>query len=323
MPIAARQRAWWRVRVWDGDDVPSAWSEIAFWERGIDRLVEWKANWIALPELAPDLELAEARELDALLPVTHFRRAFSAAKDVKRARLYATARGVYEARLNGVKVGDHQLAPGWTDYDKRVQVQTFDVTESIRQGDNVLGAMVGTGWYAGYVGFEPGARHYGTTPQWLAQLHIEYADGTSEIVATDSSWRSAVGPLRYSDFLMGEYYDATSEMPGWDTAGFDDSGWNTVGVQNKNATPLVSEPAEPVRAQEEIVPIARTEPTPGVYIFDLGQNIAGWARLKVQGRAGTAIRLRFAEILNFDGSLYITNLRSARATDTFVLRGGG
>lgn len=322
-PIASRQRAWWQVRVWDGGDIPSAWSEIAFWERGIGKLTEWKANWIAMPGLTPDPDLAETRELDALLPVPLFRRSFPVSQKVVRARLYASARGVYEARLNGAKVGDHQLAPGWTDYDKRVQVQAFDVTDAIQQGENVLGAMVGTGWYAGYVGFEPGARHYGTTPQWLAQLHIDYADGTSDVVATDDIWRSNVGPLRYSDFLMGEYYDATRELPGWDVAGFDDSAWCDMSVQNKNATPLVGEPAEPVRAQDEIVPIARAEPEPGVFIFDLGQNIAGWVKLKASGAAGTMIKLRFAEILNPDGSLYITNLRSARATDTFVLGGNG
>lgn len=322
-PIASRQRAWWQVRVWDGNDVPSAWSEIAFWERGIDRLTDWKANWIALPGLVPDPDLAETRELDALLPVPLFRRSFTVSQTVRRARLYASARGVYEARLNGAKVGDHQLAPGWTDYDKRVQIQAFDITGSIQHGENVIGALVGTGWYAGYVGFEPGARHYGTTPQWLAQLHIDYADGTSEVIVTDKTWRSATGPIRYSDFLMGEYYDATRELPGWDAAGFDDSAWCGVSVQNKNATPLVSEPAEPVRAQDEFVPIARTEPEPGVYIFDLGQNIAGWVRLSVSGPVGTVVTLRFAEILNPDGTLYRTNLRSARATDTFVLRGDG
>jgi alpha-L-rhamnosidase len=321
--LVARQAAWWMVRVWDGDDTVTAWSEAANWERGLAKFTDWKANWIAMPHLSVDDEIAEARELDALLPVPHFRRTFTVAGTVARARLYATARGVYEARLNGEKVGDHQLAPGWTDYSKRVQVQTHDVTNAIRQGENVLGALVGTGWYSGYVGFEPGARHYGTTPQLLAQLHIDYADGTSEIVATDGTWRAVTGPIRYSDFLMGEYYDATRDLPGWDAPGFDARAWGGVGVQNKNATPLICEPSEPVRAQDEIVPVGVTEPKPGVFIFDLGQNIAGWVRLTAEGPAGTVITLRFAEILNPDGTLYRTNLRSARATDTWVLRGEG
>ena len=322
-PLAARQTAWWKVRVWDGDDLPSGWSDVSLWERGITRLPDWRANWIAMPNLAADPDLPETKELDDLLPAPYFRHAFTVDRPVKRARLYATARGVYEARLNGMKVGDHQLAPGWTDYAKRIQVQTFDVTEMVQQGENVLGAMVGTGWFAGYVGFEPGARHYGTTPQFFAQLHVDYEDGTSAIVATNGEWRSAAGPIRYSDFLMGEFYDATRELPGWDTTGFDDSIWSGVQVQNKNATPFVSEPAEPVRAQDELTPIKRTETEHGTYIYDLGQNIAGWVRLKATGPAGTRITLRFAEILNPDGSLYVTNLRSARATDTYVLRGEG
>lgn len=322
-PLAARQTAWWKVRVWDGDDLPSGWSDVSLWERGIMRLPDWRANWIAMPDLAPDPDLPETQELDALLPAPYFRRVFTIDRPVKQARLYATARGVYEARLNGTKAGDHQLAPGWTDYTKRIQVQTFDVTDMVQQGENVLGAMVGTGWFAGYVGFEPGARHYGTTPQFFAQLHLDYEDGTAGIVATSKDWRSATGPIRYSDFLMGEFYDATRELPGWDVAGFDDSAWTGVQVQNKNATPFVSEPAEPVRAQDELTPVKRTETEQGTYIYDLGQNIAGWVRLKATGPAGTRITLRFAEILNPDGSLYVTNLRSARATDTYVLRGEG
>jgi alpha-L-rhamnosidase len=323
--LASRQTAWWIVRVWDGDDARSDWSEVASWERGLDKLTDWKANWITMPRLVVDEAIAETQDLqlDALLPVPHFRRSFSVTGKLARARLYATARGVYEARLNGTKVGDHQLAPGWTDYTRRIQVQTYDVTEAIREGENVLGALVGTGWYAGYVGFEPGARHYGTTPQWLAQLHLDYADGTSEVIATDKNWRSTTGPIRYSDMLMGEYYDAPRELPGWDAPGFDGTAWSGVGVQSKNATPLICEPAEPVRAQDRIVPIGVTEPEPGVYIFDLGQNIAGWARLAAEGPAGTIITLRFAEILNPDGTLYRTNLRRARATDTWVLRGEG
>ncbi|HEU0163890.1 MAG TPA: family 78 glycoside hydrolase catalytic domain, partial [Thermomicrobiales bacterium] len=330
--IRARQRAWWKVRVWDGDGVVSDWSDVTFWERGLSGFSRlsgetpadtWTADWIADPDLRPDPDLPEAVELDALLPAPLFRTSFTVTKEIVRARLYATARGVYEARLNGAKVGDHQLAPGWTDYARRIQYQTFDVTDALRPGENVLGAMVGTGWFAGRVAFAPGARHYGSTPQFLAQLHLDYADGTTEVVATDRSWTTRPGPIRYSDFLMGEYYDAGQERPGWDAPGYDGDGWRPVQLQSKNATPFVSEPAEPVRTQDEFAPAGRTEIEPGVFVFDLGQNIAGWVRLKAAGPAGTTIRLRFAEILNPDGTLYVTNLRSARATDTFVLAGNG
>ena len=321
-PVEPRARVWWKVRVWDGEGVGSAWSDPAFWERGLGSLTDWQGNWISMPAIAPDTSILEAAELDALLPVSQFRRSFTVEGEVVAARLRVTARGVYEARLNGAKVGDQVLAPGWTDYDKRIQVQTFDVTEAIVPGENVLGALVGTGWYAGYVGFEPGARHYGTAPHLLAQLEIVLADGSRQMIATNREWRVSTGPLRYSDFLMGEYHDARLDTPGWDAPGFDDAAWQRPQVQNRNAVPLVGDCSEPVRALDELVPVARTQPQPGTWVFDLGQNIAGWARLKASGPAGTTIRLRFAEILNPDGTLYVTNLRSARATDTFVLGGG-
>ncbi|MGC4107666.1 MAG: glycoside hydrolase family 78 protein [Thermomicrobiales bacterium] len=321
--ILSRQRAWWAVRVWDGEGVASAWSQPAFWERGFGALTDWHGNWISLPTIAPDTSIPEAAELDALLPVSYLRQTFDVTSEVTRARLTVTARGVYEARLNGAKVGDQVLAPGWTDYDARIQVQTFDVTEAIRAGENAIGAMVAAGWFAGYVGFEPGARHYGTTPQLLAQLEIDLADGTRQTIATNADWRVSTGPLRYSDFLMGEYHDARLDASGWDAPGFDDAGWAKPQVQNRSAVPLVGDTSEPVRALDEITPIARTQPEPGTWIFDLGQNIAGWVRLTASGPAGTTIRMRFAEILNPDGTLYVTNLRSARATDTFILRGEG
>ncbi|MBA3379515.1 MAG: family 78 glycoside hydrolase catalytic domain, partial [Chloroflexia bacterium] len=322
-PLEARQPVWWKVRYWNGDGVSSAWSQTATWELGLLKLVAWQGAWIEQPGLAPDTSIPEAAELDALLPASLFRRTFTVDREVTRARLYATARGVYEPRLNGARVGDQVLAPGWTDYNRRIQVQTFDLTEAIQLGENVLGAEVGTGWYAGYVGWKHSCRHYGATPQLLMQLHLDYADGTSEVIASDADWNASTGAVRYSDFIMGEYRDARLEQPGWDAAGFSAKGWTPVRVSNINAVPLVADCSPPVRALEEIEPVSITEVQPGVHIVDLGQNIAGWARLRAAGDAGTRITLRFAEILNPDGSLYITNLRSARATDTYILRGGG
>ena len=320
--MGSRQRAWWKVRVWDGAGTPSSWSAIAFWELGLLKLIDWQGRWISLPGISPDSAIPEAAELDALLPATLVRRAFEVDREVIKARLFATSRGVYEPRLNGARVGDQTLAPGWTDYNSRIQYQAFDVTDLIAMGQNVLGAEVGTGWYAGYVGWQRLCRHYGSVPQSLMQLHIAYADGTSEVIATDSSWKASTGPIRYSDFIMGEYYDARFETD-WNSPGFDDSAWLPVQTSAVSAVPLVADCSPPVRALDEIAPIAITEPEAGTYIFDLGQNIAGWARLRVNGPAGTKISLRFAEILNPDGSLYITNLRSARATDTYILNGEG
>ncbi len=322
-PLAERQRVWWKVRSWNAEGRQSAWSQPASWELGLLEHIAWQGAWIEQPALAPDPSIPEAIELDALLPASLFRRSFHVDREVSRARLYATARGVYEPRLNGNRVGDQVLAPGWTDYNRRIQVQTYDVTDSLQRGENVIGAELGTGWYAGYVGWKHSCRHYGGVPQILMQLHLDYADGTTEVIATDTAWTTSTGAIRYSDFIMGEYRDARLDETGWDAPGFEASGWAKVRTSNINAVPLVSDCSPPVRALEEIAPVSITETKPGIYIVDLGQNIAGWARLRATGDAGTRITMRFAEILNPDGSLYVTNLRSARATDTFILRGGG
>jgi alpha-L-rhamnosidase len=320
--LISGQRAWWKVQVWDGNGTASDWTRVSFWEAGLLKPMEWRAKWVSVRGLEPDTEILEAAELDALLPVSLIRTTFEAKGTVARARLYSTARGVYVPHLNGNEVGDQVLAPGWTDYNARIQYQTHDVTGAITEGENVIGAELGTGWFAGYVGWQSLSRHYGPTPQLLMQLHLEYEDGSSEVIGTSGDWKGSTGAIRYSDFLMGEYRDARLERD-WSSAGFDDTGWEPVQWSAVSAVPLVADCSPPVRALEEIPSIERTEPEPGTFIFDLGQNIAGWARLKVKGEAGTQVQLRFAEILNPDGTLYVTNLRSARATDTFILAGTG
>lgn len=320
--LQSRQQVWWKVRIWDELGTASEWSEAATWEMGLLKQVEWQGRWMSLPGISPDLAIEESRELDALLPVTLLRRQFTISRPLLRATLYATARGVYVPHLNGGRIGDHVLSPGWTDYQSRIQYQTFDVTAAILPGENVIGAEVGTGWFAGYVGWHHLSRHFGTVPQFLMQLHLDYADGSSDVIASDGDWVVSTGPTRYADLIMGEWHDARLASD-WDTAGFDTSDWTQVQLSAVGAVPLVADSSEPVRAMEEIVPLTITEPESGRYIFDLGQNIAGWARLRVEGASGTRITLRFAEILNPDGTLYITNLRSARATDTYILSGNG
>lgn len=321
-PLRSRQQVWWRVRIWDDQGTASNWSEAAHWEMGLLRQTDWRGRWISLPGLQPDPSISETEELDALLPVTLLRRSFALQKSVTRATLYATARGVYVPYLNGARVGTQVLAPGWTDYNSRIQYQTYDVTGLITAGENVLGVELGTGWFAGYVGWQQLCRHYGTTPQALMQLHLDYADGTSEVVATGRDWQGATGPIRYSDFIMGEWYDARLATD-WARPGFDAAGWEPVQDSAVSAVPLVADCSEPVRAMEAITPVAITETGPGSFIVDLGQNIAGWVQLRAEGPSGTRITLRHAEILNPDGSLYTTNLRSARATDTIILAGNG
>ncbi|MBV1939014.1 glycoside hydrolase family 78 protein [Streptomyces sp. BV286] len=244
-------------------------------------------------------------------------------KKVARARLYATALGLYEAHLNGRRVGRDQFAPGWTDYRERVQYQTYDVTTLLRPGANAIGAYVAPGWYAGNVGMF-GPHQYGEHPALLAQLEVDYADGTSERVTSGTHWRAAPGPIVSADLLSGETYDARKETSGWTSPGFDDRAWPGVRAAGDAAPPLiVAQPDGPVRVAEEL-PVKRvTEPEPGVFVFDLGQNMVGSVRLRVSGDAGTTVRLRHAEVLNPDGTLYTANLRTAAATDTYVLKGSG
>jgi alpha-L-rhamnosidase len=251
------------------------------------------------------------------------RRGFRVDGEIARARVYATALGVYQLSLNGHRVGDHELAPGWTNYDKRVQYQTYDVTRQLRQGDNAVGAMLGDGWYSGTIAWL-GTDNYGSRPHLSAQLLIDYTDGRTETVHTDDSWRATPGPFRQSDLIHGETYDARRLPTGWDRPGFDDSGWSPATVDDTGATGrIVAQVDPPVRVVQEMPARALTQPTPGTWIFDLGQNMVGKVRLKVAGPVGATVRIRHAEVLNPDGSAYTANLRSARATDHYTLRGGG
>ena len=256
-------------------------------------------------------------------PSPLLRKAFTVGKPVASARLFTTALGLQETRLNGAKVGDDVLAPGWTDYGKRLQYKEYDVTGRIVQGTNALGAWLGNGWYAGTIAWY-GAGSYGPKPWYSAQLRLTFTDGTTQVVGTDSSWKYTAGPITADDMQMGERYDARKLPGGWDGAGFDDSAWGAVGVRTDAAPKLVSQVDEGVRVQQDRTPIAVTQPKPGVWIFDLGQNATGWNRLRVAGPAGTVVTMRHGEILNADGTLYTTNLRiDGLGTDTYTLSGNG
>jgi alpha-L-rhamnosidase len=320
----------WKVRVWDGTDDPSPYSRPAVFETGLLEKSDWKGAWISAGKgPAGDMEPPSGDEYDelghSLAPSPYLRKEFPLEKPVRRARMYATARGVYEQYINGNRVGNDVLAPGWTDYNRRVQYQTYDITPLLVEGSNALGAVLGDGWFAGFVGFDPKHRGalYGPRPQFLAQLNVEYEDGTTESLATDGSWRCSKGPILYSDLLMGESYDARREMPGWAEPGFDESGWYGVEAEEIGDTNLVAQPDEGIRVTEELEAKTVTEPESNRYVFDLGRNMVGWVRLKVEGEAGRKVTLRHAEALNSDGTIYTENLRSARATDSYVLGGDG
>ena len=404
-PLASGQRCFWRVQIWDENNSALPVSAPAFWQMGLLRQSDWKAAWIS----AQTPRDSKVDGLD-LPPAPFLRKNFTVTKPVSRATMWVTARGLYEMRLNGAKVGDRMMAPGWTDYDKRIQYQAYDVTSQLKRGVNAVGAILGDGWFSGYVGFGKQRDHYGRDVALKMQMQVSYADGTSQTIVSDPSWQSASGPLVYSDMLQGEFYDARLEQTGWDTANFKgnwksaviapavfntkivdvtdklraqmengalsikvsndiagDPAYNTVktlrveytldgvaktqtiaedqtlnlpsegqtgvlqivkatyGVNREPgaAAFLVGSSAPAVRVTQELVPRKITQPTPGTYLFDMGQNMVGVARLKVRGAAGTKVQLRFAEMLNPDGSAYTANLRSARATDTYVCKGGG
>jgi alpha-L-rhamnosidase len=321
LPLPDASEFAWAVQVWDEAGVASDWSASARFRTGP---AEWTAQWIArdhrydpgMPVPGTEEELDESDLMTRrLLPSPYFRRAFDLAAEVRRATLYVTAHGVLEVSVNGARVGDAVLAPGWTDYRERVEYAAHDVTALLRAGENELSAIVGDGWYAGFVGFDArrAGNHYGVEPELLCELHIERADGAREIVASDKDWTWTDGPIVYSDLLAGERYDARREL----------GPWHPVAIQPRDGAQLVPERGQPIRVTENVQPVATTKRAPGVHIVDLGQNMVGWVRLHVHGERGTQVGLRFAEMLEPDGSLHLANLRTARQQDFYVLSGEG
>ena len=323
-PLESGTRVFWKVRAWDKNGKASDWSETATWRMGLLKPGDWKAKWIGSGKPGPAM----------------LRKTFQLPTPVKHATVTASALGLYELRLNGKRVGDHVLAPEWTDYKKRVQYQAYDVTELLHPGENAFGAMLGDGWYAGRIGIShivgpdgPLRGFYGDTSPWfLMQLEVELTDGTRQMVVSDKTWRVMTeGPIRSSCILDGEVYDARNEMPGWDRPAFDDSDWKDVEIKPHVSAKLVAQANEPIRIVEELRPISVTETKPNVFVFDLGQNMTGWCRLKTRGLPGTTVTLRHAEVLDADGNIYTDNLRvpkgdgpgGARQVDTFILRGEG
>ena len=255
-------------------------------------------------------------------PVALYRREFTADKKIEAARIYSTALGTYQLFLNGKRVGDDVLAPGWTDYRKRLPYQVYDVTSQIRTGNNAIGAILADGWYAGALSWTKTRFNFGPPPvRLMAQLEIAYADGSHDLVGTDGSWKSSPSAILSSDLYDGETYDATREQPGWDQPGFSDKTWAGVAIGETPKTAITAQDFQPIREHEILKSKSVSNPAAGAYVFDLGQNMVGWARLHISGPKGTKIRLRFGEVLRPDGELYTENLREAFATENYVLSG--
>jgi alpha-L-rhamnosidase len=257
-------------------------------------------------------------------PVQALRRNFTVTKPVRSARLYATALGSYRFWIDGHPVGDQILAPGWTDYRERVPYQTYDVTAAIKPGSNGIGAWLAPGWYTTPLEWTQEPYNYGNTPPALrSQLRIEYADGSIDWINSDDQWKASASPIEKAEIYDGETYDARREQPGWSTPQFKATFWHPVQIVEPNEPAIVAQDYQPIRIETTLHAKSLKEPKPGVYVFDFGQNMAGFAHLRLQAKSGATVRLRFAEVLNSDGTIYTDNLRTALATDHFTAAGRG
>lgn len=318
IPLQSRQRCYWKVRVWDETDTASAWSAASVWSMGLLAPSDWSARWISHRDTVP---LPVDRTRLHLPPAQYYRHELLIEKPVRRATLYASALGLYEFHCNGERVGDALLQPGWSDYALRAYYRTHDVTGLLRRGKNAIGAIVADGWYSGYVGYgllvgygphRTGRNFYGKTPALLAQLEIEYADGSRAVVGTGADWlTSSAGPIREADIIMGETYDARAEWASWNLPGFDAHTWERAiraedngpcktSFSDNTGTRLVDLGfRQPLRLQAYSAPVIRvtqelpvlrwSEPKPGIYIADFGRNFAGVVRLRVRGKAGLSL----------------------------------
>jgi alpha-L-rhamnosidase len=299
----------------------SAIHPVAGWEKtGFDD-AGWKAAVIWRPARSDSRPLGNPWIPDSVKVLRH---SFEVNGPVKSARLYATSLGAYEMFLNGKRVGDDVLSPGWTDYRELVKYQTYDVTAQLMAGKNALGALLAPGWYSAPLQWFQQPNNYGNTPPALrAQLRIEHADGSVEWVVADPSWQANTSYILHSEIYDGESQDARLKQPGWDTAAFNAANWKSARMIEPQPISIEAEDYPPIRAERTMEAKPVTEPRSGVWVYDFGQNLAGVERLRVAGPAGTDVRLRFAEILNDDGTIYTDNLRTAKATDHFTLSGKG
>jgi len=280
---------YWKVRFWDKDDFPSPFSQTAYFDTGLFHQEEWKGEWISGDNL--------------------LRKEFSVQKNIIRARAFVCGLGYYELRINGEKVGNNVLDPGYTTCDQKVLYTTYDITHHLIQGQNAVGVIIGKGW--------------SEIRLLRLQITIDLEGGDHLAIFTDSTWKKAQGPIVSDSIYDGEVYDARNEIPGWDKPGFDDKGWEsaTTGIDPKGK--LSAQMVQPIKVTDTLLPREITQPEQGVYVFDFGQNFSGWVELSVSGPRGTKVQMRYAELLYENGSINQENLRSAKAQDVYILKGAG
>lgn len=337
--LNSKQKCYWKVKIWNTESNYTTWSAAAKWSMGLLEDSDWSAEWIGdSPDLAQKGYrdyLADYRSKNAvpknILPVPPsspmLRKRFNLTKEISDAMLYVSALGYYEIGLNGNKVGNHVLSPEWTDYNKRVQYQTYDVTQNLENGANVLFAILGDGWYLGMLG--PTKWHtdyprrgvYGNDRRLIAQLVINYMDGTKEVIDTDESWKiNSDGYIISADNFLGQKIDARKIPAGWRNIEFDDVSWTNAFVDKGFQKNLEAQKNEPIRVYKEFKPVEIME-IGGDFIVDFGQNLTGWTTLKIQGKRGISLKIRHGEMLNEDGTLYTANLAAAIQEDAYILSG--
>jgi alpha-L-rhamnosidase len=311
--LVPMQTYYWQVRIWDQNGAATDWSGRGRFETGLMD-AKWRASWIEQPD-------TQAR----MAPATMFRRAFQLQKKVASARAYVTAHGVYELYVNGQRIGDAHLTPGWTNYQDYLQYQVYDIMPQIKSGQNAVGAIVGDGWYRGTLGWESQWGFYGKKTGLLCQIRIVYTDGTEEWIKTDGSWRcTADGPIRMNDIYNGETYDARMEQAKWSTSDFNDNAWKLVIKVSADPAQIVATLGEPIRTTQKITPISVSRQPDGKWLVDFGQNMVGVVQLAMRGgKSGSTVTVSHAEVLDKQGKFYTENLRNAKCQWRYTMRGEG
>jgi alpha-L-rhamnosidase len=309
-PLESGKKYYWQVRVWDNNGKASAWSLPAQWQMGLLKPSDWQAKWI---------ETGFENPTERTNPL--LRKTFNLAKKVSSATLFITSHGLYEACINGKKIGDAYLTPGWTSYNKRLQYQTYDVASLLQNGANAVGVTLGNGWYRGYLAWGGNKDVYGKELALLFQLEIIYSDGSKETIISDESWKSSTGSIINSEIYDGEIVDARKEKPGWCNANYKDDSWSKVVVKDFDKSILVATQNELIKKHETFKPIKIFTAPKGEQVIDFGQNLVGMVVVKIKANAGDTITISHAEVLDKLGNFYTDNLRAAKEQDVYIPKG--
>jgi alpha-L-rhamnosidase len=307
--LTSRQKCYWQVRVWNNKNQVTPWSMVNFWKMGLLKPEDWTAKWIQ------DNYVSDTTGG----PSPMFRKVFKLDHKIRAAHLYVTAHGVFEAQINGKRVGNDYFTPGWTSYNKRIQYQVYDVTSMLKKGDNATGVTIGDGWYRGYT-YNRKKDVYGKKLALLYQLEVVYTSGKRVIITSDKSWKVAYGPIRASSFFDGEVYDARKEKTGWTNPTYRDLTWDTVKTDETIKNNLIATAGPTVKKHEKFLPLKVFTTPEGDRVVDFGQNLVGWVQFKLKANAGDTMKLYHAEVLDQKGNFYTKNLRTAKQEITYVFK---